>query len=212
MLFFAGVWLLTAAETPAGATRSPRQRALRWFAVMPALYGIALFIQGLLYYWRYQAMARLAPPAASWPDVIAAYQPYLDAIGYIAYAFFPLATLPLPVLLFMHLAWLGKRLLSRQLAEHSAIVGIGLSAALALAALTTALVRHAETLFGPHWASRSNAAIALELISSTTAALFALWSLYLIIRFAIAFALEGRALRRLWREADRSATVEPAGN
>ncbi len=77
------------------------------------------------------------------------------------------------------------------------------------------MLYNADKWFGEFWMSRSPIALALELIMATSASLFILWSLYLLIRFAIAFGSARRHLRRKWKRDDRSLvpaeTEKPVG-
>jgi hypothetical protein len=47
----------------------------------------------------------------------------------------------------------------------------------------------------------------MMLLMSLGGTLFALWSLYLLIRFAIAFSRAYRQLRKKWKRDDRQVTA-----
>ncbi len=113
-----------------------------------------------------------------------------------------LSVVPLPPLLFYRLRGLAKRAHSAHLAEHCAIVGIG--AALSLVyfiALIIALHWRGDDVQG-FQSTHSITGFVLVLALTTAAGLFILWSLYLMTRFAIAFARATRALRRKWISQD----------
>ena len=54
---------------------------------------------------------------------------------------------------------------------------------------------------------RSSGYIVLLLSLGVTALLFAIWNLYLLISFAVAFARAGKKLRTQWRQADHAQPV-----
>jgi hypothetical protein len=125
-----------------------------------------------------------------------------DAAGWIAMV----GCLPLPALLFFRLRGLAKRARSAHLAEHCAIVGIGASAALLYLIGAYYVLEHADDWgWGTNWAGRSQGALLITLIIAVAAFLFALWSLYLLVRFAIAFRRASRQLRHKWKRDDRAA-------
>ena len=71
-----------------------------------------------------------------------------------------------------------------------------------------ALNAYPETFGLPsHWAERSRASLVLLAVLGTLTLLFVLWSLYLLVRFAVAFGRASRLLRRKWLAADRSVVV-----
>jgi hypothetical protein len=115
--------------------------------------------------------------------------------------------IPLPLLLFMRLRGLAKRARSAHLAEHCMIVGVGTSLSIAYASVAWIILHNGNEWFGTHWVARSNVSLALTLGTSLCASLFALWSLYLLIRFAVAFGLAARLLRRKWRANDWANVV-----
>jgi hypothetical protein len=47
----------------------------------------------------------------------------------------------------------------------------------------------------------------MRLIAALAVPLFTLWSLYLLIRFVVAFARASRQLRRQWARDDRDAVT-----
>jgi hypothetical protein len=56
----------------------------------------------------------------------------------------------------------------------------------------------------PHWQSRSDLALIILLIACVAGVLFILWSLYLLIRFAVSFHLAARQMKHKWRRDDRA--------
>lgn len=126
------------------------------------------------------------------------------AAGWIAM----IGSLPLPALLFFRLRGLAKRARSAHLAEHCAIVGIGASAALLYLVGAYYVLEHAERWgWGTNWAGRSQSSLIIVAIIATAAFLFALWSLYLLARFAIAFRRASKQLRQKWTRDDRAVVA-----
>ena len=82
---------------------------------------------------------------------------------------------------------------------------MGTSLALAYVSVAWVVLYNGDRWFGTHWIARSNVAMAITLVLVLLAALFILWSIYLLIRFAIAFAKAARALKRKWKADDASA-------
>jgi hypothetical protein len=116
-----------------------------------------------------------------------------------------IASAPLPLLLFTVLRGLAKRARSAHLAEHCTIVGIGASASLVVVATLGFVLANADSWgFGQWWTGRSNIAFAMMLVVSLAVSLFTLWSVYLLVRFAIAFRRAAGQLRGQWRTDDRS--------
>jgi hypothetical protein len=114
----------------------------------------------------------------------------------------------LVLLLYFQLRSLAKRARSAHLAEHCVIVGVGNAATLLYVPLAVWVLRYAaEGAFGDHWVERSSGYIVLLLSLGVTALLFAIWNLYLLISFAVAFARAGKKLRTQWRQADHAQPV-----
>jgi hypothetical protein len=190
-----GALLLTGPEGYEPADRADfwRRLLLRIASIMPLL---ALLIQHVILgsqYWLTITPRRPYIPMrqSSWWVVV----PLLLTVGCV----------PLPILLYYQLRSLAKRARSAHLAEHCAIVGTGTSLALLYVAATLFMFETARRWSrDPYWTSRSNGSLLLALILSVAAALFVLWSLYLLIRFAIAFHLAARRLKSTWRRDDRA--------
>jgi len=106
----------------------------------------------------------------------------------------------LPVAAFAQLRSLARRAGSSHLMEHCTIVGVGTS--LTLLAITGFSILQAAGYMQDMRRSRIEPAAVLLVTTSTL--LFWLWSLYLMIRFAISFGRASRESRRAWRAADRS--------
>src|SRR5688500_7997959 len=118
--------------------------------------------------------------------------------------------LPFPLLLFARLRSLARRVRSAHLAEHCAIVGAGMSATLLMFVAVGRISNHAEQLgLNRDWLSRSTIGLALVVGLIVMMALFAIWSVYLLVRFAFAFRRAARALRREWHGDDRSVAPPP---
>ena len=116
--------------------------------------------------------------------------------------------LPLPIVGMSYLRSLATRLRSPHLAEHCIIVGWCAACSLLALVLMVLIFENAQDLgLGRHWTSNSDAALLLMLTTTTLAALSILWFTYVMVRFALFFARESRALRTAWRAADRSAAM-----
>ena len=112
------------------------------------------------------------------------------------------------LLLFAQLRGLATRARSAHLAEHCTIVSIGTAASLIYVFLATyVLMLGMLGRFGDNWTERSNVALTLVLLIGVTGILFPLWSLYLLVRFAMAFFIVARQLRGQWRHDDRAAAA-----
>ena len=116
-----------------------------------------------------------------------------------------ISIIPFPLLLFAHLRSLARRVRSAHLAEHCAIVGAGMTATLLVFFATSTASNHAQRLgLSRDWISRSTIGLGLVVGLIVMMALFAIWSVYRLVRFAIAFRRAARALRREWHCDDRS--------
>jgi hypothetical protein len=56
------------------------------------------------------------------------------------------------------------------------------------------------------WVQRSQTSLMIVLVLFVAALLFAIWSVSLLVRFAVAFRRTSRELRGAWREDDRAAS------
>ncbi len=111
----------------------------------------------------------------------------------------------LPLLLFLRLRGLARRVRSAHLAEHCIIVGVGAFASTLYIAAVIVVVNNAEKWgFGTNWMSRSPVSLIMMLVMSVASGLFILWSLYLLVRFAIAFWMAAGKLQHKWTRDDRS--------
>jgi hypothetical protein len=201
--FFLGVLLLTRRESYAPADLADRglRRWLRIAALAPIL---ALAAEGV--YDRQQSTNWRAPRKVwimvngMW--VVQAPHPWLhSAAFYVA----TLGAAPIPLLLFLRLRGLARRARSAHLAEHCVIVGIGTTVALLYLFALIEIMDHAPQWgWDQYWPTRTNVSLVLLLIMFVTVCLFILWSLYLLVRFAIAFSRATREIRRKWKRDDRS--------
>lgn len=192
ILLIPGVFLLTTPERyqPADAADKTRRIALRILSMLPMV-GMIL---------AHHSMREVLPLAWSMTRISYLVPGTILTIG----------CAPLPMLLFYQLRSLAKRARSAHLAEHCAIVGIGTSLALLYGAGYIAFAEITSRMdLGIYWLERSMVALIVMLILTVAASLFILWSLYLLIRFAIAFHLAARELNRKWQRDDR-ANAEPA--
>jgi hypothetical protein len=194
LLLLRSVWLLTSPEgyPPADHADQRLRRWLRWASLPPAL-GMLIVHTAIEFSLAGGMFGRGSTVMESLFD--AAF--YLAGIG----------SIPLPLLLFRRLRDLAKRAHSAHLAEHCTIVGIGASAAIAFAVACSFVSNHADDWFGSYWMSRSRAWILIALVPAVASALFVLWSLYLLVRFAVAFGRASSELRRRWMMQDRSVVI-----
>jgi hypothetical protein len=191
-IFMLGVILLTRREgyAPADAADRRLRWSLRLVATLP-LVTIALLAIGLEVLISHLNVFQSQPTP---PEFYVAF--FLGTFG----------LSPLPILLFLYLRGLAKRARSAHLAEHCAIVGIGASATIVyVGAWFIIQDRMSDSRLGDYWFERSTIVFILILAVSVAVLLFALWSLYLLIRFAIAFHLAARQLRRKWSRDDLAA-------
>jgi hypothetical protein len=111
----------------------------------------------------------------------------------------------LPLLLFLRLRGLARRVRSAHLAEHCIIVGVGAFVSMLYIAAVIIVANNADKWgFRSNWMSRSPVSLIMMLAMSVASGLFILWSLYLLVRFAIAFWIAAGKLRGKWTRDDRS--------
>jgi len=191
-----GTWLLASREHYLPADEADR-RLRRWLRVwgfvpafafvLPFAWQVVMFRTGYRYLSAYPGLSQVAMALFT----------ILLTVG----------IAPLPLLLFRRLRGLAKRARSAHLAEHCAIVGIGMSAAMIWAALLAFLSDNARRWgLGTWWIERSNIAMAIMLVLGVGLMLFTFWSLYLLIRFTIAFRRAARQLQGKWTSDDRALT------
>ncbi len=194
VVMFVGIWLPTSAEgyPPADLT----DRRLRKFMRLAAVAPIAVIC---VYTIGENAIA----------STLYRYFNFYSAWGIVDAAISLLSALvcvPLPLLVFVRFRGLARRARSAHLAEHCAIVGIGASSALLYFALLVAISANDQAIgLGQNWIGRSDVALALITLLGAAALLFILWSVYLLVRFAVAFRRASRQLNVAWRRDDRSA-------
>src|SRR5205085_7095368 len=88
---------------------------------------------------------------------------------------------PIPLLLFLQLRSLAKRARSAHLAEHCAIVGTGASLSLIYMGAIVFVLDNAKLLgLSSSWSTTSSTSLLLVLALAVAAALFLLWSIYLL--------------------------------
>lgn len=120
---------------------------------------------------------------------------------------------PLVYLVARRLRDIASRARSAHLAEHCVIVGVGTAATLIYTLIAAAVTTYPEAFgLASDWGSRGVASLMLVLAMTTAGALFVLWQLYLLVRFAIAFGAASRRLRRQWWRDDRARPVAVEGD
>jgi hypothetical protein len=199
IMLLAGIFLLTRAEgyPPADTTDRGRRRALRILAFVPVA---AIGAEACLYQW-------LIFNSANFGFDYTVY----ERLNVIVSLIFTLPAVPIPLLLFYQLRSLARRARSAHLAEHCAIVGVGTALALVYVAVMQ-LILYLGRTSGTYWMERSSIALMVLLTASVLTGLFTLWSLYLLIRFAISFRKAARQLRAQWKRHDRAAEGPWYGN
>jgi hypothetical protein len=193
LVLLGGVWLLTSREGYAPADRADawRRRLLRIVALAP------LGALALLHLTSQLSANALARRGIGGPDA------FNGPLPIIAFCLATLGGAPFPVLLYLQLRSLAKRARSAHLAEHCVIVGVGNALTLVYIPVLALVMIIAERWgWGHVW--RNTGSLLMVLAMSVLACLFAIWNLYLLVRFAIAFAVASRKLRKAWHLADRS--------
>ena len=198
VMFLLGVLSLTAREQYGPADQDDRRRRwlLRVLAPVPLLGTVAAILTGSLF-------------LRHWPYTEPQWILFAVSVGVLG------PSIPLPILLFYQLRSLAKRARSAHLAEHCAIVGIGTSLAVFYATALVILFQFAEQWgLDRNWTSRSPVSLILFLVSTVSASLFALWSFYLLVRFAIAlhFAARHSIVNGRSMTADGGITAEQSAN
>jgi hypothetical protein len=114
-----------------------------------------------------------------------------------------------PLFLFLHLRGLARRARSAHLAEHCMIVGIGASVTVLFAGVAVGFANH----YGRdvHQLDLFVAANWMVCVMTIAAMQFTIWTIYLLVRFAVAFWIAARQLRRTWNRDDRSLTPPDSG-
>jgi hypothetical protein len=200
-----GVMFLTRAERYKSADR--KDRWFRWIlraaalapliAVIPELIGLARGV--------FETRDELSVPFHVYLDSFAVQAERLLAIPLLLMlGGCAMAVLALPLLIFLRLRGLAKRARSAHLAEHCMIVGVGTTLALLWIAGVWAVCNHIESSVDANWSDHSNVALGLILAVYVAGWLFILWSLYLMIRFAIAFLSAAKVASQKWVRDDRS--------
>jgi hypothetical protein len=198
LIFLAGVFLLTSREGYPPADAADR-RLRAWLRVAAAAPLALMALQHLDAEISFRTRATFGVPGAAW---------WRAHLGLIVLCV--LACVPLPLLLFRRLRGLAARARSAHLAEHCTIVGLGASASVAFVAAVIVLVASAAYLGADRFQHRwSRIMILVVLVMLVSSILFTLWSLYLLVRFAIAFHLARRRLRAAWAHNDRSLGLAP---
>lgn len=195
LLLLAGVFLLTSREgyEPADEADRRLRRLLRVAAAAPFA---ALAVVHVDLEW---ALLTTGSPF-SVPD--------WSIVEMCAFALGTIGCVPLPLLLFRHLRGLAGRARSAHLAEHCTIVGVGTSITLMCVPAVVMLFENAAQWgLGEGWVRRSNMSLLVALVLSVAATLFPLWSLYLLLSFAVAFRRAARRLRRQWLSNDRALAI-----
>lgn len=195
LLLAAGVWLLARSDHRAGA--GPRGRwglaGLRMLGLIPLAGAIYLHIT----IW-----SLMVGKATVGYVVIGAFE---DRVPLVI-----VASAALPLFGFLRLRGLAKRVLDPSLAEHCAIVGVGMTASILLPAAVAGADWYTRGLLldtlrvDPAW---STAFFVAVMLGAVAILLFYLWAGFLLFRFALAFRRARSAARRAWAEADAAATI-----
>jgi hypothetical protein len=193
LVFVVGVWLLTVPEgyPPADRADADLRRGVRFASLVP----IAALVLGQSQSF---FLLRAAYSGAGQPI-------WVRYFGYVVPIVATIGCAPLPLLLFYRLRGLARRARSAHVAEHCMIVGIGMSLSLLYVGASWVVLEHGDEWFGDNWSGRSRGSLLIAVGLFTLALLFALWSLYLMIRFGISFWRASKLMRQKWRSGDRAA-------
>lgn len=194
--FLVGGWFLASAERYPPADRADRRlrRALRVFATAPLLVVLTVHAAEYLNTGAWRTIAAFTGRAFA--------REMMDVAFWVVLM---VGCTPLPLLLFARLRGLARRARSAHLAEHCTIVGIGTSASLVLFGAFTLIASNARDWgLGSYWTGRSQVALAMMVAVGVGTILFTLWSLYLFVRFVIAFHRAAWELRGKWHADDRA--------
>ena len=200
-LLFIGVLALASAEGYPPADRADRRLrlALRLSAALPMVAVVLLIVRNTLWLRAMNVMAAVG--GIGW---------WLGPLDVMIGSIATVGCVSLPLLLFLHLRGLARRARSAHLAEHCLIVGIGAASAVLLMGAYAVVSANADAWgLGTHWTSRSTIALLLATLVATAAVLFVLWSLYLFVRFVLAFRRAARELNGRWTTDDRSLSPAP---
>jgi hypothetical protein len=196
LLILIAAFLVTTPEQYAPADRGDRVRRvfLRICAAAPLL---AMLFQHFMIELERRNLTVTAPSYELTP---------LGKLWVVVPILLTVGCLPYPLLLFYQLRSLAKRARSAHLAEHCAIVGFGMSFSPANVGVMLLIFETSRRWArDTYWTTRGNASLLLMLFMTLLATLMVLWSLYLLVRFAIAFGKASRELRRKWKLHDRAA-------
>lgn len=193
LLLFGGMMALTRPEgRPEVDQRSrARRRLIRQLSFLPLL--------GLFLTWC-EVLTYLTP---RWLFFVWPYRLYL-----VADLLLNLPGVPLALLGCNYLRSLARRELDGSLAEHCTIVGWGWAVSLLGFSAMLWWEHESPAWRGGHWR------IVLLFVFILAAALFHLWTTFLMLRFAVRFGQASSASRRAWAEADvltgAAANAKPA--
>jgi hypothetical protein len=201
LLFAAGIFLLTGPEGYELADRDDaRRRRLLRLGVLPSVLAMVLLHLRTQVYTSAMFAGPIRTAAPSFLES--------ESFFFVIVLLLTVGMSLLPILLALQLRSLAKRARSAHLAEHCVIVGIGNAVTLLyIPAAAYLIYLGAEGTFGSHWAERSSIWLALMVALLVLSILFALWNLYLLVRFALAFRSASCKLRGKWRHADRSTVI-----
>jgi hypothetical protein len=204
MLFVTGIVLLTSVEgyEPADQQDRWRRRWLRLAALPPI---IALAITHVTTQYQVSAMTAWMAGRRNYVNTPS------EFLAMIVFLLLTIGLVPLPLLLMVQLRSLAKRARNADLAEHCVIVGVGNTITLIYGPILRWIINSPETFgLSPNWYNRSTIALVMVGTLIALSLLFALWNVYLLVRFAIAFGSASRKLRRQWHRDDRAKPVMAA--
>ena len=198
VLFASGMFLLTAAQQ-AGQT-PPRDRplrfALRFFSFMPL--AVCGYLHGLFYLRGYFPFISL-------------YSTYKSTEEWIVFLAISVGCAPIPAILFIYLRRMARRVLDARLAEHAAIVGVGLTLSMLLVPSVMLICAFQNASSRPYqvlWLDVTTTRQSLIFFFAWIfVILFMIWSAANCLRFMFAFWRAHRAAKRNWTLADRAAAV-----
>lgn len=188
-----GIWLLATREGYEPADRQDREYRI-WLRVAAFA---PLFGMTFMHIYLAEIVAR------AWTN-----EPEIRWLLWTAILFLSIGSMPIPLLICLRMRSVAWRARSAHLAEHCVILGLGTAATLLLLPAVCILMEYGNRWIGSNWTNNSTSSLLLILTLIVAGMLFWLWSVYLLIRFAVAFRRASRELKQKWKRSDHA--IAPA--
>jgi hypothetical protein len=204
-LWILGSWLLTTRGSPAHVAMMPQRLRFSCRVVSLLMLGIVAMMHLQMDWLSRPRLVRWTPLGRPpvWKLLLDDFLPYLI----IGSGWFVLSLNS--VLCFLWLRKLAQRVLNSNLAEHSAIVGVGVAAssgALVLFGIAQPWLQKVQPFANKTWAYLMLVGLVTILACLMTCVI---WSLTNLVRFSFAFRKASRESRARWDRADRARQVQP---